>query len=161
MVDLRAPILAAAFDARVAVPFGRHVVADVAVDAEHLLLRRLALEVGEVRRARLFGARAAARHVDRALVAGDDERLSRRLRRHVLTQVAVGAFALDDQRLDSENPVASSERRRRIVDDLLFRVGLAQAMMRPQAAAMTRKVGRIMCGNVAPFRRRWWNNRIR
>ena len=54
MEDLRAPVLRRRVrDAR-RVAVGRDVVADLAVDAVHLLLRRLALEVREVRRARLF-----------------------------------------------------------------------------------------------------------
>ena len=99
-----------------------HVVA-FAVDPEDLLLRRLSLEVREVRRARLVGPRAQRRHVDGA-PEGDAEGLRGGLGRHVLPQVAVGAFTLDHQRLDSEHLVAPSERRRRIVDDLPFRNGL-------------------------------------
>ena len=99
---------------------GRDVVRDVAVEAEHLTLRRLTLEVGEVRRARLFGARPPTGEINRAFESAHDKSLNGPFRRQVLTQVPVGAVAFDDQRLDGEDPVAPAERRRGVVHDLLF-----------------------------------------
>ena len=58
--------------------------------------------------------------INDAFESAHDKRLGRPLRRQVLAQVAVGAVAFDDQRLDGEDPVAAAERRRGVVDDLLF-----------------------------------------
>ena len=57
VIELGAPILRDRVAARAAVPFRADVVGDFAVDAEHLFLRRVPLEIREVRRARLLGAR--------------------------------------------------------------------------------------------------------
>src|SRR5258705_12843803 len=74
-----------------------HVVGHIAIDAEDLFLRLLSLEVREVRRARLLDALAAAGDIDRALVAGDRERLPGGLGRHVLAEVAVRALAFEHE----------------------------------------------------------------
>ena len=99
---------------------GRHGVADLAGDAEHLPLRLRPLEVREVRRPRLLDPRLPGGDVDRPLVAGDVELLTGRFRRHVLTEIAVGPFAFDDDRADGENPVAAAQRRRGVRDDALL-----------------------------------------
>jgi hypothetical protein len=56
-----------------------------------------------------------------ALVIGEVERLRGGFGRHVLAQVAVDAFALDDERLHREDAIAAAERGGGVVGDLLFR----------------------------------------
>ena len=62
----------------------RDVIRDVAVDAEHLGLRLLALEVGEIRRPCLLDSDATARRVHDTLVARQREGLAHRIGGHVL-----------------------------------------------------------------------------
>src|SRR2546426_6563315 len=103
------------------------VVRHLSVDAEHLLLCLLALEEREAWRTRLLDARASASDIDCTFVIRDSKRLRSRFRRHVLSQVAIRAAALDDERFDRQDFVSSSQGRCRIVDCLLFRRSLCAA----------------------------------
>ena len=114
----------------------RDVVADVAVESLDLFLRCLALKVHEVRCARLFRSRATSGEIHQPLVAGYREGLSGGLRRHVLTEIAVAAFPLEQDRFRRQDPIASAERCRGIFDDLLFggRVACSRRLRAPPPA---------------------------
>ena len=88
---------------------GGHRVGHLSVEAEDLRLRRLSLEVQEVRRAGLLHAHASAPEVQRTLVASDRERLAGGFHRHVLTEVPVGAFPFEDEGLHGTHSFPAAE----------------------------------------------------
>ena len=92
----------------------------VRIDAEDLALRIGALEVGEVRRARLLHARAVGHQVEPPRVVRNGERLPGRLRPQVLAQVVAGPLAHEGHGAKLRDARAPPERLGHLVHEPLF-----------------------------------------
>lgn len=100
--------------------FGVEVEGHIAIERLALHLRLHALEVGELRRARLRDDLPLVLEIDLARVVRQLEGLGRRLGLQVLSEVVVHAGPLDGDRARGLDAGPAADRTKRIVQELLF-----------------------------------------